>query len=661
MTKHRLRIEVKDGNVNVAWRQGNAEDRSSTPVPFAHPFDEVALTDLRWYLEEYLSYPYGLEPEKAKKIEGQMQTWGQALFGVVFDTDAKSRQFFQAAVASGLDNCNLSIVCDEPSILNLPWELLYTADEGYLAPSLGGMYRSLSGQGVKDEWPELPGDRLNVLLVIARPYGERDIALKTVARSVLAAIDGLPQINLKVLRPPSFDEFQRELNSHKGFYHIVHFDGHGDFDQNVEGTRTSFGARGQGVLVFEGADDRPQVVTATQIAQSLQNCRVPLFLLNACRSGEAGEVAFSSVAGQLVKLGAKGVVAMAYSVYAEAAKHFIGEVYRSLVGGESVATAVAAGRRQLMASSGRPSAKGMLSLQDWLVPVLYQQVPYTPFVPRFEDELGVEEGSWEDGLVNYPDDLTGRFVGRDYDLLRLERGLRRSGVVLLQAIGGMGKTSLACELGRWWLQTKGCERVFFSSFAQGATVVQVVGLVGRSIFGDRFLPWSMEQQYKEVVRYLKAHGCLLIWDNFEPVHGFPTGNPALLSAAELVALRRFLVDLRGGKSGVVITSRREEEWLRCDYELVELRGLREDDAQELAGVILAGRGIDRATLPREYLELFKILRGHPLSLRLILPLLKSQSPSVVLEGLRVGVVVRLFFSGVVGEGAATFTVFRIVC
>jgi tetratricopeptide (TPR) repeat protein len=301
-----------------------------------------------------------------------------------------------------------------------------------------------------------------------------------------------------------------------------------------------------------------------------------------------------------------------------------------------VAAAVAAGRRKLMASSGRPSAKGMLSLQDWLVPVLYQQVPYTPFVPRFEDELGVEEGSWEDGLVNYPDDLTGRFVGRDYDLLRLERGLRRSGVVLLQAIGGMGKTSLACELGRWWLQTKGCERVFFSSFAQGATVVQVVGLVGRSIFGDRFLPWSIEQQYKEVVRYLKAHGCLLIWDNFEPVHGFPAGNPALLSAAELVALRRFLVDLRGGKSGVVITSRREEEWLRCDYELVELRGLREDDAKELAGVILAGRGIDRATLPKEYLELFKILRGHPLSLRVILPLLKSQSPLVVLAGLRSG-------------------------
>ncbi len=141
-----------------------------------------------------------------------------------------------------------------------------------------------------------------------------------------------------------------------------------------------------------------------------------------------------------------------------------------------MAGAVAAGRRDLMANCLRPTVKGDLALQDWLVPVLYQQVPYTPFVPGAD--LGLEAESWEDGLVGYPEDLTGRFVGRDYDLLRLERGLRRSGVVLVQAIGGMGKTALACELGRWWLQAQGCERVFFTGFAQGATVVQVVGLVG---------------------------------------------------------------------------------------------------------------------------------------------------------------------------------------
>jgi Tfp pilus assembly protein PilF len=70
MTKHRLRIEVKDGNVNVAWRQGNAEDRSSTSIPFTHPFDEAALTDLRWYLEEYLSYHnLGVVAQKQRQFD----------------------------------------------------------------------------------------------------------------------------------------------------------------------------------------------------------------------------------------------------------------------------------------------------------------------------------------------------------------------------------------------------------------------------------------------------------------------------------------------------------------------------------------------------------------------------------------------------------------
>jgi tetratricopeptide (TPR) repeat protein len=80
MTKHRLRIEVKDGNVNVAWRQGNAEDRSSTSIPFTHPFDEAALTDLRWYLEEYLSYHnLGVVAQKQRQFDTAIDYYQKAL------------------------------------------------------------------------------------------------------------------------------------------------------------------------------------------------------------------------------------------------------------------------------------------------------------------------------------------------------------------------------------------------------------------------------------------------------------------------------------------------------------------------------------------------------------------------------------------------------
>ncbi len=65
----------------------------------------------------------------------------------------------------------------------------------------------------------LPQDKLNILLVIARPYGEKDIALKTIARPLLDSVAQIrKKVNIKVLRPPSFEEFERELNGNKGFY-----------------------------------------------------------------------------------------------------------------------------------------------------------------------------------------------------------------------------------------------------------------------------------------------------------------------------------------------------------------------------------------------------------------------------------------------------------
>ncbi len=331
---------------------------------------------MRWYLEEYLNFPYGIAIEKtAPEVEQKLQQWGEQLFELVFRSSEEARTFFQEATRAGLDRCELAISSDDPAVLNLPWELLYSpTHNAYLTPLLTGMYRSLSSHPVRAELGDMPEDQLNILLAIARPYGERDISLRTIARPLLEAIAPIRgQVNLKVLRPPSFQQFERELNAHKGFYHIVHFDGHGSFDPNRQGLQYALGGAGQGVLVFEKEDGSPEIVTAAQIAQNLADCRVPIFVLNACQSGQAGEDPFSSVATRLVSLGAKGVVAMAYSVYAEAAKHFIGRLYEQLVRGSSLSSALAAGRRQLLNERDRPSPKGFLPLQDWMVPVLYQQ------------------------------------------------------------------------------------------------------------------------------------------------------------------------------------------------------------------------------------------------------------------------------------------------
>lgn len=461
MARNWLRITHHSQTIQLSWQRGHETPRLAPEVPFDHCFDEEKLTDLRWYLEEYLTFPYGIFPDNAAKIEQQLQQWGQELFELVFRSTEKGREFFQEATREGLDKCELGIISDNAKVLNLPWELLYSLDYQFLAPSLAGMYRSLSSQGVRATLPPMPDDHLNILLVIARPYGERDVNFKTIARPLLTALQPIRQrVNLKVLRPPSLKEFEAELQVHKGFYHIVHFDGHGDFDNET-----------QGVLVFEDDEGNPQTINAKEIAQYLTDCRVPIFVLNACKSGQVGEEAFSSVAGQLVKLGAKGVVAMAYKVKAKGAEHFIGRLYSELVKGECIATAVAVGRKSMSIDKLRPSPKGNLLLQDWLVPVLYQQEPYTPFVPKQQApsflelinnvETLHETSLHPTSLHDLPAESAYGFIGRDYEILSLERAFRQNHVVLVQGMGGVGKTELAAGFARWLDDTQGRTRRYF--------------------------------------------------------------------------------------------------------------------------------------------------------------------------------------------------------
>ena len=648
---NRLLIIHQEDSIRLSWYRGETIPRNADPVSFEHPFDEEALTNLRWYLEEYIRFPYGIFPDNAKKVEQHLREWGQELFELVFRSNEKGREFFQEAVREGLDRCEIGIISDEPKILNLPWELLYSPDYQYIAPLLAGMYRSLSNHKVSAPWENRrDGDKLNILLVIARPYGERDVSFKTIARPMLAALQPIrSQINLKVLRPPSFEEFEKELNAHKDSnpYHIVHFDGHGTFNPKSEGKQLQlFDTAGQGELVFEKLDGSEQVINAEQIAQSLANCRVPVFILNACKSAQEGEKPFSSVATKFIFSGAKGVVAMAYTVHAEAAKHFMGRLYGELVLGKSLSEAVAAGRLSVLNQPLRSSPKDNLPLQDWLVPILYQQETHIPFTPKqqssssfeallaeVEKETTSTSASQGEGL---PEESAYGFVGRDYDILRLERAFRQNQVVLLKGMGGVGKTQLAAGFARWLGDTQGRSEMFFTSFEDGKGLSFVINQIGRALGGDRFAALMSEQQEAVVLKYLQTNPCFLIWDNFEPVAGFPTGNEPLLNKEERDKLRKFLKALRGGKTWVLITSRREEVWLDCGYTLLALRGLNPADTEELAVKILQTAGVDRRKLAEEYLQLIKLLGGHPLSLRVVLPHLKSQTPLQLIEALRQG-------------------------
>jgi hypothetical protein len=92
-------------------------------------------------------------------------------------------------------------------------------------------------------------------------------------------------------------------------------------------------------------------------------------------------------------------------------------------------------------------------------------------------------------MVDLPEEGAYGFIGRDYDILRLERAFRRNHVGLLKGMGGVGKTELVCGFARWLDETQGrTGGIFFTSFEQGAGLSHVVNQIGRVLWDDKFLP-----------------------------------------------------------------------------------------------------------------------------------------------------------------------------
>src|SRR5207253_2839695 len=228
------------------------------------------------------------------------------------------------------------------------------------------------------------------------------------------------------------------------------------------------------------------------------NYRVPLVFLEACQTAMSEELPTASVAAKLLDEGVTSVVAMTHSVLVETARRFGEAFYRSLAAGHRVGTAMLEGQRALYADTwrGRVMGAGELRLQDWFVPVLYQEQHdpqlITRLLPERVQQLQAEQRRLILGALPAPPAHS--FVGRSRDLLKLERMLANTEqrYVVVRGRGGEGKTTLAVELARWLVQTCRFERTAFVSLdpsdEKGCTDARgVLDSLGRQLIGE---PWS---------------------------------------------------------------------------------------------------------------------------------------------------------------------------
>jgi hypothetical protein len=658
----RLLIDLTEDNqvtVSVLGDVTGGLSQPTEPFPLVWPWDEADAEELRWYLEDYLRAPYGVYQDRGDKAAQRLTQRGQAAFTAVFDTSRAARDAYVRLRSRGGP---VEVVVRSPAarMLALPWELL--TDPARPTPlALDGVRirRALPTADLAGTFT-VAGERLRVLMVISRPAGDRDVGYRMVARPLLHRLEAVRgDVDLVVLRPPTLDRLRKVLAEARAAgqaFQVVHFDGHGAFtDRRAPVTSgvpvTLQGSAPQGVLVFEKPGGGPDRVSADRVAAVLAEAQVPVVVLNACQSGALGRDVEAAVATRLLQQGAAAVVAMAFSVYAVAAAEFMTAFYERLFAGEQLADAVNAGRARLAERNTRPSPKGLLPLQDWLVPVLYarQDVSF-PHLHRPPATTTASLGQILDAVRQQPDTglqgdplaAVGGFVGRDGLFYDLEVATRLQKVVLLHGPGGTGKTEAAKAFGRWWRDTGGVtdpDWVIFHSFEPGVASFGLPGVlatIGLQVFGPPFAQLGDDQRRDAVLRLMGEYRLLLIWDNFESVHTMPdpTGATPPLDETGRRQMAEFLTAAATGTSAILITSRSTETWLG-DIRRIEVTGLGREEADQYADALLepypqaAARRRDPA-----FADLTTALAGHPLSMRLVLPHMNTTNPATIVRELR---------------------------
>ncbi len=518
--------------------------------------------------------------------------------------------------------------------------------------------------------PDTGGGPIRILLVICRPRAGEDVPFRSVAAKLLKGLDEASReiVALEVLRPPTFEGLAKTLRAAKTAgkpYHVVHFDGHGAYLDDEDAKKLpglvsgvsphvlDAGRKGKhGYLLFEAADEAAkesgELVGGPALGQLLVETGVPVLVLNACRSAHAdpppepekkeegakdthGDVAsFGSLALEVMDKGVSGVVAMRYNVYVVTAAQFVADLYGALADGRSLGEAVSLGRKQLAAKPQREIGFDPVPLQDWCVPVVYEaeRLPLFPEPPSkriVKLEVGGGEGTAAPGaLVGVPEAPDVGFFGRDETLLALDRAFDRHPIVLLHAYAGSGKTSTAAEFARWYARTGGVEGpVLWTSFERRMVLPQVLDALARAfapVIERNRINWlalPLEEQRRVALQILEQVPVLWVWDNVEPVAGFPEGTASAWTAEEQADLVGFLRESRRGKAKFLLTSRRDDQgWLGELPARVKVPGMPMQERVQLARALASRRGRKLGDV-KDWRPLLEFTQGNPMTITVL--------------------------------------------
>jgi hypothetical protein len=227
------------------------------------------------------------------------------------------------------------------------------------------------------------------------------------------------------------------------------------------------------------------------------------------------------------------------------------------------------------------------------------------------------------------------FFGRAPELHRLERRLLAHRAVVLHAMGGMGKTSLAREAAFWGSRTGLFpDGACFVSFEQAGGAHRAVQVLGAYFEGAEFEKTPAEEQERRARELFQTKRVLVVWDNFESVlPAFQVGEVVPLypdeERAEVYKLFCSWVAEEKGLGRLLVTCRPEETNLGV-YNM-ELGGLAQADALAMLHRVMQKAEVQKTYEPEQLVSLLKALDDHSLSIELVGPHLKDMGPREIVR------------------------------
>jgi hypothetical protein len=289
----------------------------------------------------------------------QMIAFGEDLFESLFQGEVR-RLYDEARSRQQGRKLDLVLTSMVPWIAEKPWEFAYDRTRNsFLATEEVHFIRNALAAVPAERIAPRRGP-LRILVAAAQPVGFGRLSVAQEEEVIRRGFDALVAAGLVEVETLARATPGAILSSvSNGRFDIVHFIGHGAFDEGS----------GVGSLIFEDGNGGSLQVPERSLREIFCGRGVSLIFLNACQTGSGGKADFNKgVAQALVSHGLPALVANQYSVLDSSATSFAQHFYWALAQGMGVGQAAREARIAVNCSM-----QG--DIIDWAVPVVYARDP----------------------------------------------------------------------------------------------------------------------------------------------------------------------------------------------------------------------------------------------------------------------------------------------